>query len=74
MQLNGTDLDVDHLRTTLQGVRPTDNLEDTAIWHWEGTKCPEKIRVFLWLVSKKLILTWPRLQARVWSGPNMFFV
>lgn len=39
-----------------------------TIW---STKCLEKVRMFLWLVSKKVILTRPRLQARGWSGLNI---
>lgn len=39
-----------------------------AIW---STKCSEKVRVLLWLISKKAILIWPKLHATNWLGLNI---
>lgn len=32
-------------------------------WVWK-TNCPPKVRMFLWLLSKRALLTWPQLQRR----------
>lgn len=38
-------------------------------WIW-SIKCPSKVRVFLWLVHKNSLLTWPALQRRDWLCLN----
>lgn len=39
-------------------------------WVWK-TNCPPKVRMFLWLLSKRALLTWPQLQRRGQIVPNM---
>lgn len=35
------------------------------------TKCPPKVKVFLWILFKKASLTWNELQKGRWAGPNI---
>lgn len=39
-----------------------------TIW---SVRCPLKIRVFLWLIEKNVLLTWDNLQRRGWVGPSI---
>jgi hypothetical protein len=37
-------------------------------WSWD---CPQKIKLFSWLVAENKILTWKNLQKRGWTGPGI---
>lgn len=39
-------------------------------WIWK-VMYPLKVRIFMWLLEKDAILTWPKLQQRGWKGPNI---
>jgi hypothetical protein len=38
------------------------------LWSWD---CPQKIKLFAWLVIENKILTWKNLQKRGWMGPGI---
>jgi hypothetical protein len=38
------------------------------IWNWD---CPQKIKLFSWLLIEDKLLTWNNLNKRGWQGPGL---